>query len=99
MEFIPNSHDFHWYVHPASKSEAQRAFYNYLQPSQVRQKTNGRSSARRVGWRCVCPVFSIEQPDHEPQRLRFATQLVNPLFFYAQNFVWILHNPCTVGSP
>jgi len=97
MEFIPNSHDFHRHAHRASKSEARRASDNYLQPSRVRQKINGRSSARRVGWRCVCSIFSIEQPDHEPKRLGFPTQLVNPLFFYAQNFVWILHNCPFVG--
>ena len=92
MKFISNSHYFHWHAHAASKSEARRASDNYLQPSRVSQKTNGRSSPLRVGWRCVCPVFSIELPDHEPKRLRFPTQLVNPYFFCAQNFVWILHN-------
>jgi len=97
MEFIPNSPDFYWHAHPASKSEARRASDNYLQPARVRQKINGRLFARRVGWRCVRSVFSIEQPDHEPKRLRFPTQLVNPLFFYAQNFVWILHNRPFVG--
>jgi hypothetical protein len=92
MEFIPNSHDFHWHAHPASKSKTRRASDNHLQSSRVRQKINDGSSTWRVGWRCVCPVFSIEQPHHELKRLSFSAQLVNPLFFSAQNIVCILHN-------
>jgi len=92
MAFISNSHDFHWHAHAASKSEARRASNHYLEPSRIRQKIHGRPSTRRLCWRCVCPVFSIEQADHKLKHLSFPAHVVKYLFLYAQNFVRIFHH-------
>lgn len=81
MELVPNSHDFHWHPHLATKSETWRALHDHLQSTRVRQKINSIWSARRVGRRCVSPVLAIEQPDQEPKRLRLPAQLANHLFF------------------